>query len=137
MKRREFVALGVAAALVAPITASAGGLEYTPGMVQKELAAGKTVFLDFTASWCATCMAQGRVIDGLQNQNPDYTANISFIDIDWDQYGNGKLSRSLKIPRRSTLVVLKGDQELGRNVAGTSRSSIKHLMDIALNASLS
>lgn len=137
MKRREFVAIGAAAVIVAPMATQAGGVEYTPGLVKSELAAGKTVFLDFTAGWCATCAAQGRVIDALQDQNPDYAANISFIDVDWDEFGKGQLSRLLKIPRRSTLVVLKGNQELGRNVAGTSRSSIKQLMDIALKASLS
>lgn len=137
MKRREFIVTGTSLALLAPITATAGGIEYTPGLAKQELAAGKTVFLDFTATWCGTCQAQGRVIDALQAENPDYAAKVSFIEVDWDDYGDGELSRSLNIPRRSTLVVLKGDQELGRIVAGTSRKSIKQLMDIALAAATS
>ena len=137
MKRREFIAIGTAALLVAPLAANASGVEYVPGLAQKELAAGKTVFLDFTATWCSTCQAQGRVIEALQGENAAYAQKISFIDVDWDDYGNGDLSRTLKIPRRSTLVVLKGNQELGRIVAGTSRKSIKQLMDIALNAATS
>jgi len=40
----------------------------------------------------------------------------------------------LGVPRRSTLIVLKGDKELGRIVADTSKSSIKALMDTALTA---
>jgi hypothetical protein len=41
---------------------------------------------------------------------------------------------ALNVPRRSTLVVLKGDQEPGRIVAGTAREDIKALMDLALQA---
>jgi hypothetical protein len=40
----------------------------------------------------------------------------------------------MKIPRRSTLVVLRGNQELGRIVAQTGRDEIKALMDTALAA---
>jgi hypothetical protein len=36
------------------------------------------------------------------------------------------------IPRRSTLIVLRGEDELGRIVAGTSESQIKGLMDKGL-----
>jgi thioredoxin 1 len=133
MLRRDFLILGAAAALF-PTTGFSGTMVYTPGIVSKELAAGKTVFLDFTATWCSTCAAQGRVIEALKSENPAYEEAVSFIDVDWDTYRDDSLTKSLNIPRRSTLVVLRGDKELGRIVAGTSRKDIKGLMDIALNA---
>ncbi len=136
MKRREFIAL-TAAATLAPLASLAEPANYTPGMAKKALAEGKTVFLDFSATWCSTCAAQGRIIDALRAENPDYNKNITFIKVDWDDYGNGELSNELKIPRRSTLVVLKGDKELGRIVAGTSKDQIKGLMDTALAAATS
>jgi thioredoxin 1 len=136
MQRREFLILGAAASLF-PKIGFAGMRDYVPGIVGKELAAGKTVFLDFTATWCSTCAAQGRVIDALKAENPAYEQTISFIDVDWDTYRNDKLTKSLNIPRRSTLVVLRGKSELGRIVAGTSRKDIKKLMDVALNAASS
>jgi thiol:disulfide interchange protein len=92
------------------------------------------VFLDFKASWCSTCAAQERVITALRAENPAYDQAISFINVDWDQWGDGDLVQSLNIPRRSTLVVLKGDQELGRIVAGTAEDEIKALLDLALAA---
>ncbi len=132
MNRRDFIALS-AASVVLPATAFAAS-NYTPGLVQKHLAAGDTVFLDFKASWCSTCAAQERVINALKADNPAYEAGITFIDVDWDEFGKSDLVKSMNIPRRSTLVVLKGDQELGRIVAGTSKKDIKALMDKALTA---
>ena len=133
MDRRHFLALTVGAAAL-PFTAQAAPLDYTPGLVDKHLKAGDTVFLDFKASWCSTCAAQERVINALKSENPDYAARITFINVDWDDYGKSDLVKRMNIPRRSTLVALKGDQELGRIVAQTSKSEIKALMDAALGA---
>jgi thiol:disulfide interchange protein len=102
--------------------------------VKERLAAGDTVFVDFKASWCTTCAAQERVMNELKAANPAYEQAITFVEVDWDDHGKGELSKSLNIPRRSTLVVLKGDQELGRIVAGTAKAEIKALMDTALGA---
>ncbi len=74
------------------------------------------------------------MITALKAENPAYEAAITFINVDWDSYMDDPLTRSLAIPRRSTLVVLKGDQELGRIVAGTGRDEIAALMDLALQA---
>lgn len=135
MTRRKFIALS-AATLALPAAARAAA-DYTPGLVQKHLAAGDTVFLDFKASWCTTCAAQEKVIDALRKSNPAYNASVTFINVDWDQHSKSELARSLKIPRRSTLVVLKGDKELGRIVAGTAKAQIQGLMDLALDAASS
>lgn len=133
MNRRTLLALGAAVSL-APATLLAEPLDYTPGLVAERLEAGETVFLDFKADWCTTCRAQERVIGALKAENPAYEEAVTFINIDWDEYGNSQLAQDLNIPRRSTLVVMKNDQELGRIVAGTSRSDIQGLMDIALGA---
>ncbi len=134
MNRRIFLASGAALAALAPALAQAAPLAYQPGLVEERLAAGETVFLDFKASWCTTCKAQERVIEALKSQNPGYEAAITFINVDWDTYANDALTNRLAIPRRSTLVVLKGDQELGRIVAGTREAEIRALMDLALAA---
>lgn len=133
MKRRTFIGLAAATAAM-PFAAKAQILDYTPGLVQDRLAKGETVFLDFTATWCSTCRSQGRTIRALKDANPAYGEAVTFIDVDWDQYGRSELAQSLKIPRRSTLVVLKGDQELGRIVAQTGQAQIQALMDTALTA---
>ncbi len=133
MNRRDFLIATAAVTLAMPIVAHAA-TDYSPDLLKAELAAGKTVFLDFKASWCSTCAAQERVIEALKAEDPAYETVITFINVDWDLWGEGDLVGQLNIPRRSTLVVLKGDQELGRIVAGTAKAEIKALMDLALQA---
>lgn len=134
MNRRDFLALTAAVTLTAPLAAQAESLRYTPGLVEERLAAGETLFLDFKASWCSTCKAQERVINALKAENPAYEKAITFIVIDWDTYKDDVLTVGMNIPRRSTLVVLKGNAELGRIVAGTGRDQIKALLDAGLAA---
>lgn len=136
MKRRDFVILS-AVAVTVPFAARAGegvGTAYAEGMVEAALADGKTVMLDFYTTWCGTCDRQERIMKGLQAENPAYEQKITFIKVDWDEHSRSDLALRLRIPRRSTLVVLKGDAELGRLVADTSPENIKALMDRALAA---
>ncbi|MEM9975586.1 MAG: thioredoxin family protein [Pseudomonadota bacterium] len=135
MDRRFFLAGVAGTALLPRIAWAVTGTPYTPGLVEAELAAGKTVFLDFYANWCTTCRAQGRVISALLEENPAYGEAISFVSVDWDVHRGAELTQRLQIPRRSTLVVLKGEEELGRIVAGTRKADIQALMDTALAAS--
>ncbi len=136
MKRRDFMVLAGSAAVLSFVSeAGAESVKYSEGVVEEQLAAGKTVFLDFFTTWCPTCRSQERAIGGLRVKNPAYDENMVFIMIDWDFHASSPISKKLKIPRRSTLVVLRGDQELGRIVAGTSPVQIKKLMNLGLPAS--
>ncbi|MBF9051035.1 thioredoxin [Roseobacter sp. HKCCD9010] len=132
MNRRELLIMGAASAVMFPNLGHATTLNYTPGLAQERLAAGETVLLDFAAHWCTTCRAQERVIGQLRGDNPAYEDAITFIRVDWDQYSGAEITQRLAVPRRSTLILLRGDEELGRIVAGTRTADIQALLDLAL-----
>jgi len=145
MNRRHAIVLGSAALIGASLSmpAKAGDVkagetvDYAPGLIQEALANGKTVFVDFAADWCSTCARQERVINALRGENPAYNENIMFVRVDWDEFGRAEVSTSRNIPRRSTLLVLRGEEELGRIVAGTATEEIQALLDTALSAATS
>jgi thiol-disulfide isomerase/thioredoxin len=135
MNRRELIAglgaFGTLAAMPAAWAAD-GFVDYKPGLIEKELAKGKTVFVDYSATWCGTCRRQERVISKLVGENPMYGQKMVFVRVDWDTYRSAPVTTDRNIPRRSTLIVLRGDRELGRIVAGTSEAQIKQLLDSGL-----
>ena len=131
---RFLLALAAALPLATPARAAPERVFYEPGNAEAAMAEGQVVLLDFFAPWCTTCRARERVIDRLRDANPAYDETIAFITVDWDTYGQGDLARALAIPRRSTLVAMDGEAELGRVVAATSEADIKALLDLALAA---
>lgn len=138
LNRRHLVSALGAAALVtfAPVRESraAGMQEFAPGAIDAALASGKAVLIDYSASWCSTCARQERVISALRAENPAYDQEIVFIRVDWDTYRRHEVTTSRGVPRRSTLILLKGDDELGRIIAGTSQGQIKGLLDLGLTS---
>lgn len=132
MKRRNFL-IAAAALTFSPVAAMAADfVDYTPGVIDAALADGKTVFVDYSATWCSTCKRQERVINALRAEDPTYDDAMTFVKVDWDTYGSHEVAVFRSIPRRSTLIVLRGEDELGRVVAGTSEAQIKALMDAGL-----
>jgi len=134
--RRLALALAALVSVAAPALAAPERVFHEPGLTEAAMADGQVILLDFFAPWCSTCRAQERVVAELRDANPAYDDAIAFITVDWDTYGDGDLAQSLEVPRRSTLIALEGDTELGRIVAGTSREDIAALLDLALAAKI-
>jgi len=81
--------------LAAPVVASAGGAEaagsrwepWSQAAVEKYRAAGRPVFVDFTASWCLSCQVNERValrtaaVDDAFKQH-----NVALLKADWTSH---------------------------------------------------
>lgn len=130
------LALSALAFCLAPVFASAESVEYEPGLVSQQQALNRTLFLKFKSDWCGTCQAQERVLAQLAEENPDYSEHILFVSVDWETFGRSEMVQDLNVLRRSTLLALKGDEEIGRLIAGTRVETIKDLLDQALAAAV-
>lgn len=133
MQRRTFLTLSAAATLL-PMAAQAQFRAYSPGVAEQAMANNERTILNFHTNWCPTCARQERIMDMLIGENPAYAQQLTLIRVNWDDYANSDLSRQFAVPRRSTIIALRGQTELGRTVAGTSESVIRGLFDSALNA---
>lgn len=129
---RRFALLSIAATVVATTglqTFAATDLPlYKKSDFEAAQAAGKSILLHIAATWCETCQAQRAVLDGLEKESAfkDYV----IITIDFDTQKD--VMRSFKANSRSTLIVFKGNTEMGRMVAITKPAAIKALLEKAL-----
>ena len=105
---------------------------YTPGLIKERLSAGETLFVDYSATWCSTCNRQEKILTKIRENNSAYDEKMTFVKIDWDTYKGHEVTSSRNIPRRSTLLVLRGNEEIGRIIAGTDPKEIEALMDKGL-----
>lgn len=105
MNRRLFLTSAMALVLaptVGPARFGVDFVEYTPGVIESALDEGKTVFVDYSATWCGTCRRQERVVNNLRATNPAYDQAMTFVRVDWDTYRTHEVAVRRSIPRRST-----------------------------------
>lgn len=133
MQRRAFLIL-TAGVLCATASFAAEPVAYAEDFVAAELAAGKAVLIDFSASWCPSCQAQGRLIQRLRAENPAYDAAITFVEADWDTYKDSPLATRYGVTSRGSLVFLRADGVIAQTTQHSTEDELKTLLDQAANA---
>jgi thioredoxin 1 len=132
MHRRHFIALATMLPFTARMGHAAEAVVYSAEAVTAELAEGKTVVLDFSASWCPSCQAQGRTIALLRDENPGYADKMAFFVVDWDTYKDSDLAKQYGIIRRGSLVLLKGDRVVAQTDTHSTKEALKAMFDQAI-----
>jgi thiol-disulfide isomerase/thioredoxin len=108
--------------LTAP--AMAGEQPYDAATLQKMLAAGQPVVVDFHADWCPTCRAQAPIVKDLL-ATPELK-NVTVLIANYDT--ELALRKSLKVANQSTLVVFRQGKEVARSTGDTSRDGLAALL---------
>ena len=126
ISRRTLIAAAVVAAAALP--ALAASMKFTPEDLAAAQKTGKPVLVEVTAPWCPTCKAQKAVMAELDKQ--DRFKSFVKLEVDFDSQKDAL--RFLKATSQSTMIVYKGDKEMGRLVGDTKKEAIEALLAKAL-----
>lgn len=131
--RSVIVMLRTAVAAIAIVIASgfAGAFAATPyseAAFKAAQASGAPILVEIHANWCSTCKAQAPIISELTAQ--EKFKNVKVFRIDFDSQKSDV--QKLRAQSQSTLIMFKGQSEVGRSVGDTRRGSIAALFDKSL-----
>jgi thioredoxin 1 len=90
--------------------------------------AGKPILVAVHATWCPTCKAQRPILSELMGK-PEFKDLIYFV-VDFDSQKDAVKYFGARV--QSTLIAFKGENETGRSVGDTGRSSIAALLNKTL-----
>ncbi|MEO1564469.1 MAG: thioredoxin family protein [Pseudomonadota bacterium] len=135
LTRRNVISATLATPVLALPAWASGPIVYhfSPGVIEDALADGKTVVAAYHAFWCGVCRRQERVLDRLRTENDAYN-QLYFVRVDWDEYRDLPVSLDRDVFERSTILVLKGDEEVERAFSATSVRRLTEILDTALAA---
>lgn len=95
---------------------------FTAKSFQDAQAAGKSILVDVTASWCPVCKVQRPIVEGLEKSNP----RLAVFEVDFDKAKD--VLKQLGVQSQSTLIVFKGAKEVGRSTGATDPAAITALV---------
>jgi thioredoxin 1 len=124
-RRVAAVALLFASALLASFAlAVAAEQNFTPQAFDAAQKAGKSIIVHVYAPWCPTCRAQEPTVRRVE-ADPKF-ADVVMFRVDFDSQKSAL--RTLRANRQSTIIVFKGDKEVGRSVGVTDPAAISALL---------
>lgn len=132
MHRRTFLLSSVAALIARPVFAYPAET-FSPAIWNVLRETDQVVILNYRASWSLTCQIKADLIAEAIAENPTY-GQLTFVDVDWDTFGQSQMTERLNVERRSTLLVMKNGEEQARLVNEPYARQVRALLDAALAA---
>ena len=120
-----FTAIGFAATLPAFALQMS---KFTPAALADAQKTGKPILVEISAPWCPTCKVQKPILDRLLTSDK----YKSFVTLEMDFDSQKDDLKALKAQMQSTLIVYKGDKEVGRSAGDTNPATIEALLAKAL-----
>lgn len=125
MRRRTFLAVIL---FLTSGLALAVGNSFDAAAFDQAQKSGKPILIAVHADWCPTCRAQDPLLTELL-QKPEFK-NFTAFRVDYDSQ---KVAvKRFRVPMQSTLIVFKGDKEVGRSTGETRKDALAALMQKAL-----
>ena len=127
ISRRVFAAIAIAltAAFAVPALAAT---KFTPAGLAEAQKAGKSILVEVSAPWCPVCRVQKVVLGELGQQ--ERFKNLVAFEIDFDTQKDAL--KALNVRMQRTLIVYKGDKEMGCLSYDAKKESIEALLAKAL-----
>lgn len=126
--RRSFLALAALTLLAAGPALAGEPVPFDPAAFQAAQKAGKPILVEVSAPWCPICKAQKPVIAKLAKDSR--FKDLQVFDVDFDSRKD--VLRLLNARMQSTLIVYKGETEVGRSVGETQPEWIEGLVEKTL-----
>jgi thioredoxin 1 len=109
--------------------ALAAELPYRADTLDRLLADGRPVVVDFHADWCPICRAQAPIIKDLLSE-PEFK-DLTLLVANYDTAL--QLRKSLNVSQQSTLVVFRHGKEVARSTGQTNPEKLAALLRQALS----
>jgi thioredoxin-like negative regulator of GroEL len=123
-KRQLLATLAVLAGVSALSLEAAQWLPFDGSAFKKAQTEGKTVVIDFHATWCPTCAAQRPVLEKLIGES-EFKNVVAFV-ADFDS--SSEIKKQMKVASQSTIVVFKGNREVARSTGVTNEDDLRTLL---------
>ncbi len=125
---KQFCQLVIYAVVLMATAAQAEFKTFNKSEYDAAMGSGKTVVVDFHASWCPTCKKQEPVLNEIVRMKG--FENVVAFKADYDQEKD--LKKTLNVSKQSTIVVFKGGKEIGRSTGSTAKDDLKQLIEKGL-----
>ncbi|MDF2115656.1 thioredoxin family protein [Roseiarcaceae bacterium H3SJ34-1] len=104
--------------------ASAAETPYTQEAFAAAQKAGKQILVAVHADWCPVCKQQVPILDRMSKDAK--FKHFTFLRVDFD--GQKPIVREFGVRQQSTLIVFRGEKEVGRSTGETKPEAIEQLL---------